>query len=203
VKSDIPCLDVLFVLQQTQLKATEKWLKSRQIKLKQLREAMLRLEETRSGAASPSDMSLSPPPDDPKEATPHGGQPNPSFAPQGPAMYMPPPPIPQGHFYPYPPPVYGPPQHDAYGYPAMAPTYLHYPPPPGAPVTPPHRHRRYHVHSDSSQPPLSHSGSTVAMQPRRPVDAVGQTMTRYYTEKLRDWESRQGQASNAFRQHAE
>jgi hypothetical protein len=190
-----------------QLKTTEKWLKSRQHKLKQLRQAMVRLEETRSGAASPSDMSLSPLTDEPKEGTPQGGQPVHMFAVQGPPMFMPPPP-PQPHYYPYPPPMYPAPQHDMYGYTAMPPAYAHFAPPPGAPVTPPHRQRRYHAHSDASQPPLSHSGSVMAMQPPRPsprkaVDAVGQTMTKYYTEKLRDWESRQGQASNAFRQHAE
>ena len=103
----------------------------------------------------------------------------------------------------------------AFSYPAPfppphPPMYAHHPHPYqsyGIPptATPPRasRFRQRDYHSPSARSQFAQSRPSTAAGTSRHVDVTGNTMTKFFTEKLRDWEARQGEASNAMRQHAE
>lgn len=126
-------------------------------------------------------------------------------------MPPPPPPAPPGYYgpypydagvgYAYPPPVYPPLP------PAM------YRPYPAATASHHYRPRRYHAAATpmsavAPSPPArsryhpSIGGVGGPASPGRHVEVTGGALAKFFTEKLRDWESRQGETSSAFRRHA-
>ena len=65
------------------------------------------------------------------------------------------------------------------------------------------------MHMAPPEPRPDYSTPSQRHIPRSPTkhvpvaEATGGTMAKFFTEKLRDWESRQGEAYNALRQHAQ